>query len=138
MTLYKIQSRRSAPLLAAASALILAACSGASANPTAAGTVTITDGGIFRGAVNGGECSGSSVHEDLKVGTTVTIYDASSKVLGSGAFDDAKLTSDGNECTFNFKIKLSGKSDNYQVTVGSSDQKVVVKDIEHVALSIGG
>jgi hypothetical protein len=96
---------------------------------TISGIVTLTDDSGFVGHSTGGTCSGTGGYDDLALGTSVTVYDGSSAIIGGGYVNAA--TYNGNACVLSFDVPEipSGKGF-YQVEIShrgkiSEDEKNV-------------
>ncbi len=104
---------------------------------TAAGTLTVTGGGIYEAPPDQGGCGGGNEsNRQFRGGASVVVYDAAGKVLGSGVLDAGRVEGPGRFCVLPFSFPLSGTDDNYQVQFAGG-QRVVVQDIEAVDLCFG-
>lgn len=114
---------------------LVTACGGG--GTTAAGTLTVTGGGIYEAPSDQGGCGGANAsNRKFRGGASVVVYDAAGKVLGSGVLDAGRVEGPGRFCVLPFSFPLSGTDDNYQVQFAGG-QRVVVQDIEAVDLCFG-
>jgi hypothetical protein len=108
---------------------------------TVAGIVKLTDVDGFDGHSTGGSCAGNGGYDDLAVGTSVTVYDGSSAIIGGGFVNSASYN--GSSCVLSFEIPdiPSGRGF-YQVEIShrgkiSEDEKNAVAGTLYFMGSIG-
>jgi hypothetical protein len=83
---------------------------------TVAGIVTLTDNEGFVGHSSGGTCAGTGGYDDLALGTSVTVYDGGSAIIGGGYVNAA--TYNGNACVLAFEIpEIPAGKGFYQVEI---------------------
>jgi hypothetical protein len=98
---------------ALSSAVLVAACGGASKPIT--GTFTLTSSDVTNTATT---CSGTGGYSDITDGLGVIVRDEAGKTIGTGSLttDTAKSSSRG--CAFTFTVPLTDDAQFYEVEVG--------------------
>jgi hypothetical protein len=131
-------------LVAVASVLMPKGIEGRAVMPdtiTVAGIVTLTDNEGFVGHSSGGTCAGTGGYDDLALGTSVTVYDGGSAIIGGGYVNAA--TYNGNACVLAFEIpEIPAGKGFYQVEIShrgkiSEDEKNVELGTLYFSGSIG-
>jgi hypothetical protein len=108
---------------------------------TVAGIVTLTDNEGFVGHSTGSTCAGTGGYDDLALGTSVTVYDGGSAIIGGGYVNAA--TYNDNACVLAFEIpEIPAGKGFYQVEIShrgkiSEDEKNVELGTLYFSGSIG-
>jgi hypothetical protein len=98
------------------------------------------------GRVNGwdtgvGPCEGMSGYDDIRGGASVTVYDATGRVVGTDPLDPGTSTG-WRTCKFTFAVPVTPKeeSDHYQVEVSHRGKTVVDEEdarMRYIELTLG-
>jgi len=80
---------------------------------TLTGSMTLYDTGLQS---YGDGCAGTGGYSDIAEGASVTIYDDSSKIVGTGHLGNSTMIGSGG-CEFDFSVQVPGGKPFYQVEV---------------------
>jgi hypothetical protein len=64
-----------------------------------------------------GQCAGTGGYDDIHQGTSVTVYDDATKIIGTGNLGDSTNSADGG-CTWYFQVEVPSGPRFYQVEIG--------------------
>ena len=98
-----------------------------SSSITVSGIVMLTDYDGFTGHTSGSACYGDGGYDDLGLGTSVTVFDSTSSIIGGGSISNSNFN--GTACVLSFEIaKIPSGRGFYQVEIShrgkiSADEK---------------
>lgn len=87
------------------------------------GTMEMSFGDVTGG---GDQCSGSGGYDDIRKGASVTVYDATGKVVGTGELSGSTYAESG--CTWYFQVSVPDGHDFYQVEVSHRGKITVSRE----------
>jgi hypothetical protein len=103
-------------------ALILVA--GCAATHDVNGTFVLTDDAVTHG---GGSCQGTGGYADIQAGLTVTVKDASGKIIATSRLVDDDANSPAGKCSYTFAVQVPD-ADFYAFEVGHRGELTYSRD----------